>query len=100
MGKWADYLICAVKYNEDRSLITEMKRLEDKEDGVDEETVVTRATVADNVKKGKKYITVFSSGSNWQQGNKIRTFISDGNYYIRSDENKVSRDNLGTLPEF
>ena len=34
MGKWADYLICAVKYNEDRSLITEMKQFEDKEEGI------------------------------------------------------------------
>ena len=45
-------------------------------------------------------MTVFSSGSNWQQGNKVRVFIVDGNYYLRADENKVSRDNLGTLPEF
>jgi len=100
MGKWADYLICAVKYNEDRSLITEMKQFEDKEEGVGEETIVTRSTVADKVKKGKKYMTVFSSGSNWQQGNKVRVFSVDGNYYLRADENKVSRDNLGTLPEF
>jgi len=100
MGKWADYLICAVKYNQDRSLITEMKLLEDKEDGVGEEMVVTRATVADKIKKRKKYMTVFSSGSNWQQGNEVRVFIVDGNYYVRSDNNKVSRDNLGPLPEF
>ena len=100
MGKWADYLICAVKYNDDRSLITELKQLEDTDDGVGKEEVVNKSTVADNVKKGKKYMTVFTSGSNWQQGKMIRTFIVDGHYYIRSDKNKVGRDNLGPLPEF
>ena len=100
MGKWADYLICAVKYNEDRSLITEMKQLEDNDDGVGKEEIVKKSTVADSVKKGKKYMTVFSSGSNWQKGDTIRTFIVDGNYYVRADKNKVGRDNLGPLPEF
>ena len=100
MGKWGDYLISAVRYSPDRSKITEVKQHEDTEDTVGKESVVNRATVADNVKKGKKYVTVFSSGPNWQKGNNVRTFIVEGNYYIRADKNKVSRDNLGPLPEF
>ena len=100
MGKWADYLISAVRYSPDRRLITEVKQHEDTEDDVGQESVVNRATVADNVKKGKKYVTVVSSGSNWQKRDSVRTFIVEGNYYIRADKNKVSRDNLGPLPEF
>ena len=100
MGKWADFLISAVRYSPDRRLITEVKQHEDAEDDVGQESVVNRATVADIVKKGKKYVTVVSSGSNWQQRDSVRTFIVEGNYYIRADKNKVSRDNLGPLPEF
>lgn len=100
MTKWADYLISAVRYNSTRNLITEVKQIKDLDGVESQEDVVDRATVADNVKKGRKYMTVFSSGSNWQKGSEVRTFIIDGNYYIRADKNKVNRDNLGELPEF
>ena len=100
MGKWADYLISAVRYSPDRRLITEVKLHEDTDDGVGSESIANRATVADSVKKGKKFVTVVGSGSNWQKGNDVRTFIVEGNYYIRADKNKVGRDNLGPLPEF
>jgi len=45
-------------------------------------------------------MTIISAGSNWEKGSKVKIFIVDGDYYIRADNNKVSRDNLGPLPEF
>ncbi len=100
MAKWADYLISAVRYSPDHSLITEMKQIEDTEDSVGKESVVDKSIVAENIKKRKTYMTIISEGSNWKKGSKVKIFIVDGGYYIRADNNKVSRDNLGPLPEF
>ena len=100
MTKWADFLISAVRYSKDHKFITEVKGHEDKDDSLGQEMIVDRATVADNVKKGRKYMTVYSAGNNWRKGNMVRSFILDGEVFIRSDKNKVGRDNLGTLPQF
>lgn len=100
MAKWADYLISAVRYSPDHRLITEMKQIEDTEDSVEQETVVGRSVVAANIKKRKTYMTIISEGANWKKGSKVKTFNVDGDYYIRADNNKVNRDNLGPLPEF
>jgi hypothetical protein len=100
MAKWADYLISAVRYSPDHRLITEMKQIEDTEDSVGKESVVDKSIVAENIKKRKTYMTIISEGSNWKKGSKVKIFIVDGGYYIRADNNKVSRDNLGPLPEF
>jgi len=100
MAKWADYLISAVRYSSDHRLITEMKQIEDTEDSVGKESVVDKSIVAENIKKRKTYMTIISEGSNWKKGSKVKIFNVDGGYYIRADNNKVSRDNLGPLPEF
>ena len=100
MTKWADYLISAVRYSPDHRLITEMKQIEDSEDSVGKESIIDRSIVAANLKKRKTYMTIISAGSNWKKGSKVKIFSVDGGYYIRADNNKVSRDNLGPLPEF
>jgi len=100
MAKWADYLISAVRYSPDHRLITEIKQIEDADDSVGQESVVDRSIVAANIKKRKTYMTIFNAGSNWKKGSKVKTFNVDGDYYIRADNNKVNRDNLGILPEF
>ncbi len=100
MAKWADYLISAVRYSPDHRQITEMKQIEDTEESVEQETVVGRSVVAANIKKRKTYMTIISEGANWKKGSKVKTIIVDGDYYIRSDNNKANRDNLGLLPEF
>ncbi len=100
MAKWADYLISAVRYSPDHRLITEMKQIEDTEDSVGKESVVDKSIVADNIKKRKTYMSIISAVSNWKKGSKVKIFNVDGDYYIRADNNKVSRDNLGPLPEF
>ena len=100
MTKWADYLISAVRYSADHKYITEMKYFEDKNGSMGQEKIVDRATVAADVKKGRKYMTVYSVGNNWRKGDKVRSFIVDGEFFIRADKNKVNRDNLGTLPQF
>ena len=100
MARWADFLISAVRYSPDHKYITELKQHEDQEGEVGEGSVVDKASVADNVKKGKRYLTIYNAGENWRKGDKIRTFITNGEFFIRADKNKVDRDNLGELPEF
>lgn len=100
MTKWADYLISAVRYDTDRKIVKAIQH-EDNEGIVGEGIEVDRATIASNIEKGKKYMTVYSGPKNtWQMGKTINTFKVDGEYCIRIDKNKVSSDNLGDLVEF
>ena len=100
MVKWADFVISAVRYSSDHKYISEMKQHPDNDGDIGEGEVIDRSSVAANIKRGKKYSTVFNAGANWKIGNGIRTFITDGEFFIRADKNKVARDNLGQLPEF
>jgi hypothetical protein len=101
MAKWAKFLISEVRYSPDRKRILEVKQHKDLDGSVGEGEIVPRDIVSSNLKKGITYCTIHSGSSeNWKMGNKIRTFIVDGEYFIRSDKNKVNRDNLGLLNEF
>ena len=98
MAKWADYVISGVLYDSKHKIIKLKQHLDDGKT-IGEGTIVSRITVISNIKNGKSYTTVFSGLASWKKGNKIRTFMLDGDYFIRVDQNKVTSDNLGTLPE-
>ena len=101
MGKWAKFLISEVRYTPDRTRILEVKQHEDLEGSVGEGEIVSRSVVSSNLKKGNTYCTIHNGSSeNWKIGDKIRTFNVEGEYFIRTDKNKVNRDNLGLLNEF
>jgi len=99
MVKWANFLISAVRYSSDHKYITELLQHEDQDDSVSEGVIVKRDDVAHAIKKGKRFKTIYNSVDNWKIGDEIRTFMIDGDFFIRTDKNKVGRDNLGTLPE-
>ena len=62
--------------------------------------IVDKMVIAHNIKKGKKYVTVFKiNETNWEPGEYVRTYVKDGEAHIRTDDNKVDSDNLGTLPD-
>ena len=98
MTKWADYLISAVKYDSDRK-ITQVRQHKDTGEAIGEGEIVDRSILADNLKKGMSYSTVFNSNSNWKIGNKIRCIRTAGDFSIRTDLNKVEFDNLKFIPE-
>ena len=101
MAKWADYLISEVKYTPDRKRILEVKQHEDLDGSVGEGTIASREEVSSNLKKGKTYMTIHNGSSeNWKKGDVVRTFIVEGEHFVRSDKNKVNRDHLGMLLEF
>ena len=99
MVKWADFLISAVRYSADHKYITELRQHEDLDGSVGEGIIVKREDVADSIKRGKSYRTIFNSDPKWKIGDEVRTFMVDGEFFIRTDKNKVNRDNLGLLPE-
>ena len=99
MKKWANHLISAIRYSPDHKYITELVQHEDQNDSISEGTIVKKLDVTDAIKKGKIYMTIFNSNDNWKIGEKIQTFMVEGEVFIRTDKNKVERDNLGLLPE-
>ena len=101
MVKWADYLISEVRYSPDHKRILQVKQHEDLDGEVGEAEIVERHIVSSNIKKGKTYMTIHNGGSEtWKRGERIRTFLVDGEYHIRADKNKVALDNLGMMNEF
>lgn len=97
MGKWADYLISAVKYDADRRII-QVRQHPDSEEIRDGE-LIDRQTLATNMKKGTTYCTIFISSSTWKRGDPINLIKAEGDYSIRTDSNKVKYDNLKFVTE-
>lgn len=101
MVKWAEYLISEVRYSPDHHRIVQVKQHKDLDGEIGEGEIVDISNVASNLKKGMSYMTIHNGSSEtWKRGEKIRGFQIDGEYHIRVDKNKVSRDNLGMLNEF
>ncbi len=101
MVKWADYLISEVRYSPDHHKILQVKQHEDLDGEIGKGEIVDVSNVASNLKKGKTYMTIHNGVSEtWKRGEKIRGFIANGEYHIRTDKNKVNQDNLGLINEF
>ena len=98
MAKWADFLISAVKYD-DNQRIVQVKQHTDTGENIGDGEIVDRMTLANNLKKGRTYSTVFSNDTNWKLGDRIHLIRTGGEFAIRTDTNKVERDNLKFLPE-
>jgi len=98
MAKWADYLISQVSYDSNH-LITKVKQHRDNGNTISEGEVVDRYIIADNLGHGNRYMTVYSDLDKIRIGKNIRYFRAYEHHYIRIDNNKVSSDNLGDLPQ-
>ena len=98
MDKWANYLISQAKYDVDRH-VSFVMRHEDIGQTLTDGELVDRMTMISELKKNKKYATVYDGGKTWRLGHKIRLCKVDGSLYMRVDENQVNFDNLGDLPE-
>jgi len=99
-NKWADFVISAVKKGSSLGRITQVQVHKDLGESLGNPEIIDKMVVAHNIKKGKKYITIFKiSETNWKPGEYVRAFVKDGEAFIRTDDNKVNLDNLGTLPD-
>ncbi|CAI9830620.1 conserved hypothetical protein [Nitrosopumilaceae archaeon] len=95
---WADYLVSAASYGSDRR-ITEAVRHVDGEDGIGGGERVDRMTISSEIRRGKRYCTIYAGNGTWRLGLPIRSFSIGGDPYVRIDGNKVAMDNLGDIPE-
>lgn len=96
--KWADYLVTAVKYDDNRK-IKSVRQHKDNGDELDEGMIIDRDTLVSNIKHGVHYATVFNTKSNWLLGNTIKCFKVGSSTSIRTDLNKAKYDFLSMLPE-
>jgi|TARA_B110000014_G_scaffold114458_1_gene78593 hypothetical protein len=100
MSNWADFAISAVKRGPGLGLISQVQVHEDRGKEFGPAVIVGKHEVASDIKRGKKYITIFrTTETDWEQGDYVRSYVKDGEAHIRTDDNKVDSDNLGTLPD-
>ena len=98
MVKWADYLISQVSYDSNHC-ITKVKQHKDNGNKVSAGEIVDRNTVTGNLGHGAKYMTMFGDLGKIRIGKNVRYFRAYEDHYIRIDNNKVTSDNLGELPQ-
>ena len=98
MVKWADYLISQVSYDSNHC-ITKVKQHKDNGNKISEGEIVDRNTVTGNLGHGAKYMTMFGDLGKIRIGKNVRYFRAYEDHYIRIDNNKVTSDNLGELPQ-
>lgn len=98
MAGWADYLLSAVRYDSGRRIVEARQHADDGRQ-IGRGSTVDRRTIADNIRKGSTYATVFAGkGGTWRLGEAVRLLRFGGDYSIRIDSNRVMFDNLGMLP--
>ena len=100
MSNWGDFAISAVKRGPGLGQISQVQVHEDRGKEFGPAMIVDKHAIASDIKRGKKYITIFkTSETDWEPGEYVRTYVKDGEAHIRTDDNKVDSDNLGTLPD-
>lgn len=100
MAKWADYGISAVRYNTSHTHIDRVRAHQDNGDTIGVGTEYDRATIVKAIKDGVTFVTIVSSGGNWQKGQPVYIIKVNGVEYIKTVDNGQARDNLENLPEF
>jgi len=100
MAKWADYAITHVNYDNNHTRIMIIKRRIDLGEKLGKSDIKTRTEIVNSIKSGSSYVTANNKNNKWQKGDDVIAYQIDGEYFIRTDGNKVKEDNLGELPEF
>ncbi|MBN2379694.1 DUF3892 domain-containing protein [candidate division WOR-3 bacterium] len=101
MAKWADYLISAVKYNGDRTIIEGVRCCIDKGDSISESVDISRSKVIYLLDKGYTMAAIFKNiEGKWQKEANVRLVKVDGEKFIRTDKSQKRGDNMVNLPEF
>jgi hypothetical protein len=102
MEQWADYLISAVRYEENLNskVISHFKIHRDNGDSVGEGLTWTMEEVLDAVQRGDKFLTIFKvNRGKWKKGKSV--LITNPNaLFVDPDSKKIMNDDLITIPEF
>ena len=106
-GKWADYLVTAVRYEQSghsyvgARIIAVEVRMDLGGRAGDAETW-QREQILDAVHQDHETFVTARLGANgtWSKGEHVRLARINGIDYIRADRNPITQDNLGNLAEF
>jgi hypothetical protein len=101
MTKWADYCISAVRFNAQHTHIDQVRRYIDNGDTLRSTSEVSRDTVVADLRRGVTYVTIFKGDTDtWKKGQTVFIIKLNGTEYIKTVEDRTTRDNLDELPEF
>lgn len=103
MSKWADFLISAVRYDTSSTSqhISHLRVHSDEGDSIKTATTWTKNQVVISINNGQSFKTMYKKlDGKWYMGEDVRVIVIDGEYYLRTDANRIKADNLGELPEF
>lgn len=101
VSKWADYCISAVRFNDKHTHIDKVRRHLDNDTSIGAGSEVSRESVISDLKRGTTYITVFKDQSDkWKKGQSVYIVKINGTEYIKTVDDKTTKDNLDNLPEF
>ena len=101
MNKWADYLISAVRYSEERNnkIISYFKVHQDKETSIGAGFTWSRDEVINAVNEGKTFYTIRKKNNgDWEKGNNV-SVIEASNGTVITDHNFSFQDQLSQLLE-
>lgn len=101
MGKWADYCIVEVHYGTDPAVIEEVKARPDTGESLGAEQSMSRRMVVNKIEDGTTFVTVYKGADGkWNKGESVAIVKIDNTKYLRTDANKIKKDNLGKLPQY
>jgi hypothetical protein len=101
MAKWADFVITKVKYNRDHTQIVEVEVRTDTGESISNDPRrMARQDVVLAILQGTTFVTAYLREGKWQKGEDVRGVTIHGERFIRTDNNSVKADNLGSLPEY
>lgn len=97
--KWADYIITAVRFDEDNTHIVGVERIRDTgKDYLDSPEYVTKKRVISDIKKGLTHITATWNGDYLESGQFVEIYTKEVDF-IKTKSNRRLKDNLDELPE-
>lgn len=100
MQKWADYLISAVRSKAGSPTVDTLEVHSDFGNMVCETSIVSRAEVIANIKRGVSYTTVFRTAmGKWRKGDDVHLVTVDGKEYLRTDSDLIAKDQFDDVPE-
>src|SRR5436309_10609127 len=81
--KWADYCICAVRYDAARRRIVQVETREDKGDAIGGGYREPRDAIVKNLKTGRSYITLLKGpNGKWTQGRRVHLIRLSGAEFL------------------
>lgn len=101
MTKWADFLVSAVRYSDDRNRIDQLRVHADLDDRIGPGDIWLLPTLLNALKSGLVVHTVHRDcNCDLVKGGRLRTIELDGEIFVRTDDVIDRADLLDTLPEF